>query len=300
MARRSETDIYRDLQAAIAAKSIRNVIYKELSQEAGRVWDKERSCAYRPWGPIDGPRYPDDPVGAQAAFERELPYSILHIGGYVKKHKPHVEKWDWLKLRVELCEQFLFLSNALIAAKPFIVKGRAPSEPKPPPASSGTCQCCGRIIGDSIGTIAHHGYTRPRYGVQTRSCYGATFPSFEISRDRLGWMIAYVIVPNLEAKSAYRAKLDEPGVKVPGPREPKLNAEGKQVYLNGRAVMNAVVIGPDAPDYARYLRIEQGLTDRDIRGLDAELMAQQQRYHSWKPGPQKEAPALQHFVNATP
>lgn len=55
-----------------------------------------------------------------------------------------------------------------------------------------TCQCCGRAIHAKLGTIAHHGYQRPGDGWQTASCMGAKYAPFEVSRDRLGDMIALI------------------------------------------------------------------------------------------------------------
>jgi hypothetical protein len=49
-----------------------------------------------------------------------------------------------------------------------------------------TCQVCGGKYLASRGKIAHHGYQRPGFSVQTPSCFGALFPPFEVSRDRLG------------------------------------------------------------------------------------------------------------------
>lgn len=48
-----------------------------------------------------------------------------------------------------------------------------------------TCQCCGGKYLANRGRVAHHGYQRPGTGWQTRSCIGATYLPFEVSRDRL-------------------------------------------------------------------------------------------------------------------
>ncbi|MFL9499248.1 hypothetical protein ACJMQP_04240 [Rhodopseudomonas palustris] len=53
-----------------------------------------------------------------------------------------------------------------------------------------TCQCCGRRIKARTGNIAHHGYERPGDGWQTASCMGARALPFEVSRDRLGDLLA--------------------------------------------------------------------------------------------------------------
>jgi hypothetical protein len=48
-----------------------------------------------------------------------------------------------------------------------------------------TCQICGRAIKANTGRIAHHGYTRPGQGWQTRSCFGAGFLPYELACDAL-------------------------------------------------------------------------------------------------------------------
>lgn len=53
-----------------------------------------------------------------------------------------------------------------------------------------TCQCCGRRVKARTGNIAHHGYERPGDGWQTASCMGARALPFEVSRDRLGDLLA--------------------------------------------------------------------------------------------------------------
>jgi hypothetical protein len=55
-----------------------------------------------------------------------------------------------------------------------------------------TCQVCGGKYLASRGKIAHHGYQRPGWGSQTESCFGALFPPFEVSRDRLGDWIKFL------------------------------------------------------------------------------------------------------------
>lgn len=54
------------------------------------------------------------------------------------------------------------------------------------------CQCCGRAIHAALGKIAHHGYTRPGYGWQTASCFGAKRLPWEADRsavmDLINWL----------------------------------------------------------------------------------------------------------------
>lgn len=52
------------------------------------------------------------------------------------------------------------------------------------------CQICGRPILANTGKIAHHGYKRPGNGWQTKSCLGARFEPYEVSRDRIPYAIS--------------------------------------------------------------------------------------------------------------
>lgn len=52
-------------------------------------------------------------------------------------------------------------------------------------AKAKTCQICGREIFAETGVIAHHGYHRPGWGIQTPSCEGARELPFEVSRSVL-------------------------------------------------------------------------------------------------------------------
>jgi hypothetical protein len=68
------------------------------------------------------------------------------------------------------------------------------------------CQVCGRAIKANTGTIAHHGYQRPGYGYQTRSCAGARHVPYEVGHDALDSWITWLI-PAIEAKTVVLANL---------------------------------------------------------------------------------------------
>jgi len=63
----------------------------------------------------------------------------------------------------------------------------------------GECQICGRQIGTTVGVIAHHGYERPGYGMQTASCLGARYHSYAESCDRLREVAAIVAAQSADA-----------------------------------------------------------------------------------------------------
>jgi hypothetical protein len=54
------------------------------------------------------------------------------------------------------------------------------------------CQCCGRAIHAARGTIAHHGYTRPGWGSQTASCFGAKRLPWEVDRGAVADLIEHL------------------------------------------------------------------------------------------------------------
>ena len=54
------------------------------------------------------------------------------------------------------------------------------------------CQCCGRDIHAALGSIAHHGYTRPGDGWQTPSCFGAKRLPWEVDRSAVADLIDHL------------------------------------------------------------------------------------------------------------
>lgn len=72
-----------------------------------------------------------------------------------------------------------------------------------------TCQICGREIKANTGVIAHHGYTR-EWGMQTQSCYGARYPAYEESHQRIPEVIAIYAGQLERAKSRLQNFLENP------------------------------------------------------------------------------------------
>jgi hypothetical protein len=158
-------------------------------------------------------------------------------------------------------------------------------QPEAKPEAKTTCQCCGRQIEAHIGgKIAHHGYQRPQRGSgrQTPSCLGARFAPFQVSRDRLGWMIEKVIIVERDQITAYLAKLETPAVQIPGPevRRPK----DDPLYGNCYAPQKTnPPIGPEHKEYNFYFNLAKSQAERDLRMVKQELRDQQKRYDTWKP-----------------
>jgi hypothetical protein len=91
---------------------------------------------------------------------------------------------------IDVLTAMLPLHELLQKAKPLIVKRMPGAASRKKTVGHMTCQLCGRLIGAAIGEIASHGYRRPGYGMQTRSCAGSWHLPYEVSRDRLSSMIA--------------------------------------------------------------------------------------------------------------
>jgi hypothetical protein len=71
------------------------------------------------------------------------------------------------------------------------------------------CQCCNRPIHAALGTIAHHGYTRPGDGWQTRSCFGAKRLPWEVDRGAVADLIDHLKEWLLRSEYARCAVADE-------------------------------------------------------------------------------------------
>lgn len=95
--------------------------------------------------------------------------------------------------RAAFLADLLPLHDLLQSAKPLIVKrvaGATTTTVSVPKSGAMTCQICDRSIFAASGVIALHGYRRPWGGGQTASCAGALCAPFEVSRERLGRLIA--------------------------------------------------------------------------------------------------------------
>lgn len=133
----------------------------------------------------------------------------------------------------------------------------------------GTCQLCGREIGNATGVIAHHGYERPGHGWQTHSCEGARFPSFEVSRDRLGWWIEE-LGKMLDER---RARL--PKVEAEDFADPLLVQQSKHGPL--------VTLTKGTREWDAQRRRVIARLKSDIQHLPEEIERQQGRFNCWKP-----------------
>src|SRR5262245_2866906 len=94
-----------------------------------------------------------------------------------------------------------------------------------------TCQICGLPVAVSkLGKIARHGYQRAAHGWRTPGCFGATHTPFEHDCERLRWYVNF-LKEHRERMHAHCLGLGVPGVQVPGPQEPFIGQDGKQLSM---------------------------------------------------------------------
>lgn len=167
----------------------------------------------------------------------------------------------------------------------------------------GTCQICERDIGVGAGVIAHHGYTRPLPGHQTKSCYGARYAPWERERSRLGeWIEVCARERDMHARHAEAIAAEERAIafhyRLPAKqRRSALYAKHddgrrstwvtRESFSWAQAFYLAHV---DTPRFAeRPLTWEEARDDavasarRNAAQWESERQRQQARYDEWKP-----------------
>jgi hypothetical protein len=284
MARKSFEEIRNALQSAIDAGSIRNVDYKQLSEDANRAYGHAVRDLYR-----NEPSYQDAddcgvrPTEREALQQFRLPYSVLHLSGYLKRVGARGERWNWLAVRVSVARQWAPIADLLTAARPLIVKGRAPRDPATiEPRSNATCQICERQIEAAHGLIAHHGYERPHLGsgIQTASCFGARRLPWQIDREALADWLG-VLADKIEDARKRCEHLASGFPRVPGPFVPR----SKDDPLRKISRTYQPLIGADHAEYSKWLEIARADAATSLRKLKAEYARQKARFDAWKETP---------------
>jgi hypothetical protein len=151
-----------------------------------------------------------------------------------------------------------------------------------------TCQCCGRQIFAETGRIAHHGYQRPGWGIQTASCMGAKELPFEAGREALGRMIG--VMKNQLGKLIEHKLAVEAGVE-PTPYTYNIRKAGKWVpvtiYLTQENFSeHQETIRRAAYEFSDFFEIKQRYVerqDRAITSLEDDVREQYARYDGWNP-----------------
>jgi hypothetical protein len=150
-----------------------------------------------------------------------------------------------------------------------------------------TCQCCGRQIFAETGLIAHHGYQRPGWGYQTPSCMGAKHLPFEVDREQLGKMIRMMVRHRADF-ATHRAQVEVE--KLPLPYAYNVRKAGKYEKMHlGLTRENFAehqkTLQRAAYEFGGFDEIKStylGRCDRQLKGMDEDIQAQEVRFRGWK------------------
>ena len=132
------------------------------------------------------------------------------------------------------------------------------------------CQICERVIKDSKGVIAHHGYKRPNPGWQTSSCMGARHLPYEKSRDLIPKAIQQ-IDGFIQNRANQLVLVKEGTVPVPG--------MGTYIRSEYRHMPN--FIQPGEPFYQIRQREHVSRLESDIKMAARDRDRLQKRYDEW-------------------
>jgi len=149
-----------------------------------------------------------------------------------------------------------------------------------------TCQICGRAIKAKSGLIAHHGYTRPGHGWQTKSCFGARWRSYEVACDALPKAIeglaAYIA--STQASLAKWIADPPPGITVP-PRGSFKAYQSPTVSVLRPVGFDAEHTRPDycSDSYVTLYRARRYSLESDIKHATADLSRLEKRLSDWHP-----------------
>lgn len=255
------------LRLGLERQSIRKVDLDDAKRALGlafeKAWEREVAAPFFHAG-----RFEEQPEEIRSLYWA-MSASSLHAAISMQKrldkaglHGPVPEAMQ------RVLAEAVPLAEAAAELKPLVVKGRAPN-PDPAPAKehkngTGTCSCCfsGIAITDA-GRVAHHGYRRPGWGVQTSSCEGVRFPPLEVSTEGLEWLIG-----------ARQRELDRTGSRIES--LPALDViHWKQRTRTGDMDRVSRSGDPDwdrvKASYARDLEYRRDALTRDVAFLQEEL-----------------------------
>lgn len=145
-------------------------------------------------------------------------------------------------------------------------------EPKIEKPITTTCQICGRVIKANTGTIAHHGYQRPYEGFQTSSCYGAKYPPYEESRDRIPYVIDRLetsIQNSIEFINQIKNK------------EIALHYL-KIKYVHHRKEQELIKVEIDNPEYNKIAESKIFEKEMEIKHMQRDKKRLEERYKNWE------------------
>lgn len=259
------------LNSAIAHGSVRNAVFKDVKEDAGRICDD--SAEYL----VKRPFFFAGRGNEQPEELNDVYYKMYISGAHILTSlKKRIDKLtidnDCSQAMKKWVNEFIPLTNALESLKPNIVKGRAPSEgpakPVNPNKDVKTCPCCFRPIAVVAKTMAHHGYQRPGNGYQTQSCPGIKFKPLELSPDGLHYMLNN----HKEAKAENEKTLE---------LAPQINSFKEFVRVGIKREL--VDITRDDHRFKAYYERHVRELETDIRWRTEEIAMFEERIANWKP-----------------
>jgi hypothetical protein len=165
-----------------------------------------------------------------------------------------------------------------------------------PDQTRGHCQCCATDVAvDDAGRTAHHGYTRPGYGWQTRSCIGARHAAYELAHDKLDELLGRLAAYEHEL-SVSVARLRTPGAT----RSITVACDAYEKNAAGRTIRTKQdrTFTPDSTPaevreqtgvfggFEALVKRRAAALERELAALRDELNEQQRRRAAWTHNPE--------------
>lgn len=206
-----------------------------------------------------------------AAYYKSM-ISLLEVPRFLKAFEKHEKHSDFIARKVAVAREFLPIANAYEVAKTKIVSGRIPdpnAKPKEinPNRIDGTCSWCKRTIAlTKDQRMAHHGYERPGWGVQTSSCRGVGYRCLEVSDEGLRAMLKAMTM-NLASLRKRLAEL------------PNLKSITKKDNYSGKPVTYT----PSDPKWGHLIDGMRYELQNQIRQHEQNIPILQNEIRNWKP-----------------
>lgn len=177
----------------VRTAAIRNVTWVEAKERISRAVYSAWSVRVqdRLWDARRGERSEEVSAAEEELYDSLTVFGLHDVLAANRRVEKSAVQGNFASGMRAFLAEVLPLAEAAASLKSKVVKGRVPSAPKPvnPNKVVKTCPCCFRAIAVVAERMAHHGYTRPRFGWQTASCAGVRFRPLEVSNEGLVWLI---------------------------------------------------------------------------------------------------------------
>lgn len=270
------------LEDGIQTRHIWNVDFENAKYQLSRAWDRVEGILYTPLSDL---WYRSDGSESWKMWEDNDPrhniptHQLSYVPGYLKKLK--TIKAPELKTYIKAMEQAAELAGLLKAAKPFIVKGRKPSENpvEKDVTNTGLCPVCMKRQKLTFnGTVVAHGYTiSHKWSGRNGMCLGFGYKAWELSPDGA---IAFK-----KSMENYLSNLKKRVTNLIENKFPTLSEtirvrEGFGEYKNELRTFKR-----GTPEYERIRHTELFSNENAIRYITSDIESVNTRINNWKPQP---------------